>query len=108
MASMVTRTRWQRFFHALVLHLGAFALIGYFAFHAYHGNYGIMAQRAFEEEIRELITERDALKAERGGLERRNRLLAPDSLDPDVIEELARRDLGYGFADDVVRLDRAR
>jgi cell division protein FtsB len=105
---MITRTRWQRFFQALVLHLGAIALIGYFAFHGYHGNHGIMAQRALEEEIRVLTAEREALKVERTGLERRNGLLAADSLDPDMIEELARRDLGYGFADDLVRIDRAR
>ena len=105
---MITRTRWQRFFQALVLQLGAIALIGYFAFQGYHGNHGIMAQRALEEEIRVLTAEREALKAERTGLERRNNLLAADSLDPDMIEELARRDLGYGFANDLVRLDRAR
>jgi cell division protein FtsB len=97
----------QRFLQALVLDLGAFALIGYFAFHAYHGNYGIVAQRAFEQQIGELTAERAALAKERIRLEKRNALLAAASLDPDLIEELARRDLGFGYADDLVRFDRA-
>jgi cell division protein FtsB len=101
---MVARTRLGRFFQSLALQLGAAAIIGYFAFQAYHGNYGLLAQRAFEEEITNLSLERDALKAERADWERRVGLLRTDKLDPDLLEELARRELGFALPNDLVMM----
>ncbi len=101
---MVIRTRLRRFLQGLVLYLGAAALIGYFAFHAYHGNHGIVAKRAFEQEAAALARERDAVHAERTEWERRIALLQPESLDPDLVEELARRDLFFGLPNDLVVL----
>ena len=101
---MVIRTRLRRFLQGLVLYLGAAALIGYFAFHAYHGNHGIVAKRAFELEAAQLERERNELRAEREGWERRIALLKPESLDPDLVDELARRDLFFAHPNDLVTL----
>jgi cell division protein FtsB len=105
---MVARTRLGRILQSLALHLGAAAIIGYFAFQAYHGNYGLLAQRAFEQEITNLSLERDALKAERADWERRVGLLRTDKLDPDLLEELARRELGFALPNDLVMLNPGR
>jgi cell division protein FtsB len=105
---MVGRTRFGRILQSLALHLGAAAIIGYFAFQAYHGNYGLLAQRAFEQEITNLSLERDALKAERADWERRVGLLRADKLDPDLLEELARRELGFALPNDLVLLNPGR
>jgi cell division protein FtsB len=105
---MVVRTRLGRFFQGLVLYLGAAALIGYFAFHAYHGNHGIVAKRAFEQEAAKLDRERTEARAEREAWERRIALLRPESLDPDLVEELARRDLFFGQPNELVVLAPAR
>jgi cell division protein FtsB len=101
---MIARTRLGRILQGLALHLGAAAIIGYFAFQAYHGNYGLLAQRGYEQEIANLTLERDALKLERAELEHRVGLLRADKLDPDLLEELARRELGFALPNDLVML----
>ncbi len=101
---MIVRTRLGRFFQGLLLHVCAFALIGYFAFHAYHGNYGLDARKGYEEDIARLTRIRDDLHTERMELERHVALLRPDSIDPDMVEELAGRDLGFAHPNDLVML----
>ena len=105
---MVARTRFGRILQGLALHLCAALIIGYFAFQGYHGNYGLLAQRAFEQEIADLTLERDTLKGERGHWEYRVSLLRADRLDPDLLEELARRDLGFAQPNDFVLLNPSR
>lgn len=99
---MVTRTRFGRFFRILGLYCIAAGMVAYFAFHAQHGNYGIEAGKALKEEIANLTQERDALLAERTALEHRNKLLRADQVDPDLLEELARRDLAFAMPNDLV------
>lgn len=101
---MVTRTRLSRFFQIVGLYCVAAALIAYFAFHAQHGNYGIEAGKALKEEIWSLTAERNRLVAERAALEKRNTLLRPDGIDPDLLEELARRDLSFAKPNDLIVL----
>jgi len=105
---MVVRTRFGSFLKGLALYVIAALLVGYFAFHAYHGNLGIVASRAFEQEAMQLDRERNALRAERDGWERRIVLLKPESLDPDLVDELARRDLFFAHPSDLVVLRPAR
>lgn len=105
---MIARTRFRRFLQGLLLHLGAVALIGYFAFHAYTGNYGLKARKGYEADIARLTRIRDDLRSERAELDRHVALLRPQSIDPDMVEELARRDLGFVHANDLVRIGPAR
>ncbi|HEY8268096.1 MAG TPA: septum formation initiator family protein [Xanthobacteraceae bacterium] len=105
---MVVRTRLGSFLKGLALYAVAALLVGYFAFHAYHGNHGIVASRAFEQEAAQLERERNELRAEREVWERRIALLKPESLDPDLVDELARRDLFFAHPSDLVVLRPAR
>jgi cell division protein FtsB len=105
---MVIRTRLSRILQGLLLHLAAVALIGYFAFHAYHGNYGINARKGYEADIERLTRLRDDLRNEREDLNRHVALLRPQSIDPDTVEELARRDLGFALPNDLVKLSPGR
>ena len=105
---MVVRTRLGSFLKGLALYAVAALLLGYFAFHAYHGNHGIVASRAFEQEAAQLERERNELRAEREGWERRIALLKSESLDPDLVDELARRDLFFAHPSDLVVLRQAR
>jgi cell division protein FtsB len=102
--SMIARTRLTRILQGLCLHLAAVALIGYFAFHAYHGNYGLEARKGYEADIARLTRVRDDLRAERANLDRHVALLRPESIDPDMVEELARRDLGFVHPNDLVKI----
>ena len=105
---MVARTRLGRILQGLALHLCAALIIGYFAFQGYHGNYGLLAQREFEQEAAALTLERDTLRAERAHWELRVSLLRSDRLDPDLLDELARRDLGFALPNDLVLLNPRR
>lgn len=69
------------------------AFLGYFGYHALSGSYGLIALAGFEAEAAELEAELDELQAERGALEARAELLRPAGLDPDMVDELARRNL---------------
>ena len=101
---MVTRTRLGRFFRVLGLYCIAAAMIAYFAFHAQHGNYGIEAGKALKEEIATLTMERNELVTERTKLEHRNQLLRSNQIDPDLLEELARRDLSFALPNDLIMI----
>ena len=68
--------------------------------------------RAAQTEMRQLkatVAEAEevagALTAKREVLEHRVNLLRPDGLDRDLLEEQARKMLGYGFAGDIVVFD---
>jgi cell division protein FtsB len=105
---MLARTRTSRILQALLLHFGAALIIGYFAFQGYHGTYGLLAQREYEQEISDLTIERDSLRSERAHWEHRVGLLRADRLDPDLLEELARRELGFAQPNDLVMLQPPR
>lgn len=105
---MVSRTRLGRVLQNLALFLCAAAIISYFYLQTYDGNYGLVAQRAFEQEIVNLTVERDALRASRMEWEHRLELLRSDKLDPDFLEEIARKDLGFVKPNDFVLLNPAR
>jgi cell division protein FtsB len=105
---MIARTRLGRFFRGLALHAVAASLIGYFAMQAFHGNYGLEARKGYEEDITRLTSERDELQDERKELERRVALLRPESIDPDMVEELARRDLGFAGPNDLLMISPRR
>jgi cell division protein FtsB len=105
---MIARTRLGKVLQGLALQLGAALIIGYFAFQGYHGDYGLLARRAFEQEIANLTVERDALRSERTHWEQRVSLLRADRLDPDLLDELARRELGFAQPNDLVMLQPPR
>jgi cell division protein FtsB len=69
------------------------AYLGYFGFHAMHGSYGLLAKGEIEAEAERLETELGELQAERAELDARAALLRPGRIDPDLVDELARRDL---------------
>ncbi|QRG05699.1 septum formation initiator family protein [Xanthobacter dioxanivorans] len=101
---MQSRSRLQNVLATLALHLGAAAVIGYFAYHAYNGDHGLLARRNFDQEIKEAQEELDALKAQRRAFENKVSLLAPTQLDPDMLDEEGRRQLNFINAKDLVLL----
>ena len=86
----------------LIFCLGLLCLIGYLVWHSTHG------QRSFEQadhiaaRIETLTLERDKVRAQRIALDQRVALLRPDSIDPDMVEELARVTLGFVRPNDLV------
>jgi cell division protein FtsB len=70
------------------------AILAYFLFHALHGEQGLYAM-IMENRKQELLKEELArTRAERQRLEHRVSLMRSDSLDPDLLDEQVRRNLG--------------
>jgi cell division protein FtsB len=86
--------------------LGVLA-IGYFAFHAVHGDRGLIAWNNLKLRVEAAQVVLDDTSAERRVLERRVRLLNPRSLDPDMLDERARLMLNVGRDDEIVIFARA-
>lgn len=80
------------------------ALAGYFGYFAIYGKHGLVNWIRLQEEIGLKQAELDRTKTERAALEHRVRLLRPESVDPDLLEEQARSRLGLSQGDEVVIL----
>ena len=93
--------RWQRQHWLALVGLG---LAAYFGYHAVNGSRGLFAWRDVNAELEATRQELESLRAERQTLERRVRRLRHDSLDPDLIDELARKELSFVEPLDVIIL----
>ena len=92
---MVIRPRIRAFLTALVLYVVAALFIGYFGVNAYTGKNGINARQELDQQIADLASEVERVKAERVRWERRVALLKADRIDPDMLDERARQLLNY-------------
>lgn len=82
--------------------------VAYFGYHVIHGDRGLMAWWKLRQHIEVASTSLKAIEEKRMALARRVRLLHPESLDPDMLEERVRVMLNYGHIDDIVALDQKR
>ena len=80
----------------------ALLVVGTFAGHAIAGPTGLFAWRGYSQQLEVRKTELAALEAERSQLKHRSALLDPRKADPDLADEMVRRDLGLVRADEVV------
>ena len=82
----------------------AASVVGYFGYHALHGERGFLAWRELKGDIATAEIVEAQLAQQRARLDRRTALLRADNLDPDLLEERARVLLGYGDPRDLVVL----
>ncbi|MFN3075289.1 MAG: FtsB family cell division protein [Alphaproteobacteria bacterium] len=78
--------------------------VAYFCYHAVQGERGLLAWWEFRHEIQQAESRLAQVNAQQAALERRVRLLRPESLDPDLLEEQARAVLDLGRPSEVVVL----
>ena len=78
------------------------AIIVYFVFHAVAGTSGVLAWRDYAAEKRTLAARAGVVAAQRQALEHQSALLDPRHVDPDLADELVRRNLGVVGPDEVV------
>jgi cell division protein FtsB len=86
----------------LIVCVGSLCLIGYLLWHAVHGQRSFSQAERIQMRIATLTEERDKVRAERMALDKRVALLRPESIDPDLLEELARTRLGFVRPNDVL------
>lgn len=80
----------------------ALVIVGTFAGHAIAGPNGLLAWRGYSKDLEQRKVELAQLKQQKADLKHRSALLDPRKADPDMADELIRRDLGLVRADEVV------
>lgn len=77
----------------------ALLISGYFAA---HGVKSVTAQKMLKEEIRSLEAEQARIEASKKDLELHVGLLSSNHVDPDYLDELVRKELGFTHPDEIV------
>ena len=80
----------------------ALIVVGTFAGHAIAGPNGIMAWGGYHRALKERQAELAQIEQERARLKHHSRLLDPNKADPDMADELVRKDLGLVRPDEVI------
>jgi cell division protein FtsB len=80
----------------------AFLIIANFAGYAVMGDNGVLSWGDYRRQKAERSVQLAQLEAERNRLDHRVQLLDPRNADPDLVDELVRRDLGGVRPDEVV------
>jgi cell division protein FtsB len=101
LGALLGGSRWQRPLWLVALGVG---LASYFGYHALTGSRGLLAWRDLNAELASTRQELDDLRAERAALAQKVSRLRHDGLDPDLIDELARRQLSLADPLDVIIL----
>jgi cell division protein FtsB len=99
---MSTRQRKQSKVRPLLLPLCCLFIMGYFAYHAVEGDYGLFALGKLKDRVASLDAELAKARVERQRMERQVALMRPESLDRDMIDERAREALNMANAKDIV------
>ena len=97
----MTRQRRISFIRRLWMPALALSLLGYFGYHAFTGAFGIWAKEGLDADVVRLQGERDRLTAEADALETRVAAVRPESLDPDMVDLLARQSLSLMRTDEI-------
>ena len=80
----------------------AVVVVGTFAGHAIAGPNGLLAWGGYHRDLQERRTELAKLETERAQLRHRSALLNPKKADPDLADEMVRKDLGLVRPDEVI------
>ena len=99
---MTTRQYRPSRVRRLVLPAVATAFLGYFFYHSFHGELGMVGRARLESRADQLIAELDRLKGQKADLLARVKLLRADNLDQDMVDERARLVLSMVHPNEVV------
>ncbi len=80
----------------------ALIVVGTFAGHAVAGPNGILAWGGYHRALKDRQAELATLEQEKAELRHRSQLLDPNKADPDMADELVRKDLGLVRPDEVI------
>jgi cell division protein FtsB len=80
-------------------------LLGFFAWHAQEGPRGFEFREKLASQSRQLSDELAAIQKQRTDFETRVALLRPESVDPDMLDEMARSTLDVAGPNDLIVLD---
>jgi cell division protein FtsB len=81
---------------------GCIAIMAYFAFHAVSGPTGVLAWRDYKVQRAAVTAEAAKVAATKAALQHQVDLLDPQHVDPDLADELVRKNLGVVRPDEVI------
>jgi cell division protein FtsB len=82
--------------------VGCLALLGYFAWHAWYGPRGQGYVASLETELAALQVDLQQSQAQKGKLNDKVVAMRPESIDADLLDELARSELNWVGRDDLI------
>jgi cell division protein FtsB len=82
--------------------------VAYFAYHAFAGEQGLGKWTDMQSQLAEKQAILAELEAENAALQKDIARLTPGQVDPDLVEFLARRDLGFVYPGELVLTDRSQ
>jgi cell division protein FtsB len=88
-----------------VVTCACFGLLGFFAWHGFEGPRGFRFNEKLKSQSAQLTDDRTAIQKQRSNFERRVALLRPESVDPDMLDELARSTLDVARPNELIVLD---
>ncbi len=77
-------------------------LLGYFGWHGFYGPRSFDARDALAAKAEALEARLATIRDERRALESKVALMRPQSIDPDMLDELARESLNYGKSSELI------
>ena len=89
-----------------VVTLTCLTLLGYFAWHAFEGPRGFKYRDKWALQSDQLTGDLAATTEKRTKFEQRVALLRPESVDPDLLDELARTTLDVALQNELIILDK--
>ena len=94
--------KWTHFLKGWAWQGVAVGIIAIFAGYALFGANGVLAWGDYSQRLTVRTTELAALEKERESLQHRVELVDPRNADPDLVDELIRKDLGLARGDEVI------
>lgn len=96
---MTPQRTWQ-----MIASIAGACIVGYFLYHTIEGERGWVAQVKLQNETFLKREKLSRLRQERQALERKVKMMRPEKVDPDLLEEEARRSLNYSKPNEIVIL----
>lgn len=90
---------------SFIFFVSCLLLTGYFGYHLVHGKYGLNARHDLEMRISKLNLDLSHLTERRERLDRDVALMQPEQIDPDMLDEQARRVLNMARPEDLILLE---
>jgi cell division protein FtsB len=95
---------FQRLSHKAIAPFLVFSVVGYFIYHSIQGDRGILAWMQLRGRLLHAQSQLSYIIKNRQDLEERVRLLGPENINRDLLDQQVRLYLGYTHPDEVVIL----
>ena len=96
---LVARRTWQ-----MLASVAGACVVGYFLYHTVEGERGWVAEMHLQNQVNAAQDMLSNIKKEHDALDHRVQLMRPGSLDPDLLDEEARKTLDYSKPGEVIIL----